>query len=60
MRNARTHALTGRGFGSNEMTFGSFATEISLNAWACCDMRVHGIVVEADKVRLTSGLENFI
>lgn len=32
MSYARTHALTGKGFGSNEMTFGPFATEISLNA----------------------------
>jgi hypothetical protein len=32
MSYARTHGLTGRGFGSKEMTFGPLAIEISLNA----------------------------
>lgn len=45
MRYARTHSLTGRGFGSNEMSFGLFAVEMSLNAWASCDMPVHTIAI---------------
>ena len=32
MSYTRTHALTGSGFGSKEMTFGAFAHETSLNA----------------------------
>ena len=32
MSYTKTHALTGNGFGSKEMTFGVFAVEISLNA----------------------------
>ena len=32
MSYTRTHALTGSGFGSKEMSFGVFALETSLNA----------------------------
>jgi hypothetical protein len=59
MNFTRTHGLTGRGFGSREMTFGVFAIETSLNARQVGDTSVH-IIIKAGKSWLTSGLMRFM